>query len=580
MGVSNEQQKFIDATGKVILCACPGSGKTYTVAHKLALYLKNWNQSHKGIAALSFTNIASEEIQKQVKSISSIDISYPHFIGTIDSFLNQYIFLRYAHLLTGQVKRPYLSQSNIEMNFRWWKTECHRNGCVKQIEQFRWSVDGNTYKNSNLVNCDEGIHGRPCDQYKNLLIKKGIFFQNDVSYICREILKEFPQIAKALSERFPIILLDEAQDTSKEQMEVMDLLSNSGVKTFCIVGDPDQSIYEWRNASASCFLNKIEDKNWETLYLNENRRSSQAICNATKYFSKILEAKTANIAVGDDKNFHQKPELILIKKDTCKEDVFKYFLDRCVCLNIEHNYKNIAILTRGRIHQNTDVKQLWRSLEIEMLAKATYQWHYGSRKEAYNLCFRSLYLMFVGELYDSKSGLEFEIEKKISLDMWKDTCLNLVCNLPSSEIALLVWVDHIKNLLKELEFPLPFRDGHSVADVIKIKSRDTNIPDFKSFPLKYYFQKKIETDVTISSIHGVKGETFEAILLYAPSTTGSTITRKNLTTGDLENEHNRAAYVAMTRPRKYLAIALKKPSSKSELPLNRFPPEIWRYTEI
>lgn len=92
MGISNEQQKFIDATGKVVLCACPGSGKMYTVAHKLSLYLKNWNQIHKGIAALSFTNIASEEIQKQVKSISDIDISYPHFIGTIDSFLNQYMY--------------------------------------------------------------------------------------------------------------------------------------------------------------------------------------------------------------------------------------------------------------------------------------------------------------------------------------------------------------------------------------------------------------------------------------------------------------------------------------------------------
>lgn len=60
-------------------------------------------------------------------------------------------------------------------------------------------------------------------------------------------------VASAIAERFPVIIIDEAQDTSVNQMAVFDLLSKSGVKSMFLVGDADQSIYEWRNASPECF---------------------------------------------------------------------------------------------------------------------------------------------------------------------------------------------------------------------------------------------------------------------------------------------------------------------------------------
>lgn len=582
MSLSVEQRTFADAEGKIVLCACPGSGKTYTVAHKLSMYLAAWTEQHKGVATLSFTNIASQEIQHKVKelSVNGVSATYPHLIATIDSFLNQYIFLRYAYLLTEQEKKPHLSQTNIEFPFRWWRSECRRNGCTKAIQEFRWSIDDKTYRNNELVQCAGGRYGPPCDQYKNMLIRKGIFFQNDVPYISYLILEKYPQIAKALAERFPIILLDEAQDTSKEQMAILDLLANAGVKTFCIVGDPDQAIYEWRNASASCFINKINDDNWNTLFLSENRRSSQAICNATKYFSKMNECKAPNIAVGGDKDFGQKPELILINGNTDIESIHGYFLQRCSELGIERTKDNIAILTRGRIHKETDITGLWKSDEVELLAKASYCWQYSSKRESYNLCSKCLYLMFIGSPHESKHDILFEIESKISYEIWKRMCYQLLCNLPSADLSISIWIEKMKEVLNQLDTTLDFVDGHSIKDVIKIKLRDKNNPDFKSIPIKCFFEKKNQDTITISSIHGVKGQTFEATLLYAPSTTGATITRAGLTNGDLDNEHIRAAYVAMTRPKKYLAVVLQKPSKNSDLPLNRFPLELWNYKEL
>ncbi len=59
--LSDEQIVYVQASGKVIMNACPGSGKTTTVAHKLYSLIQNWECSfsrNAGIACLSFTNVA------------------------------------------------------------------------------------------------------------------------------------------------------------------------------------------------------------------------------------------------------------------------------------------------------------------------------------------------------------------------------------------------------------------------------------------------------------------------------------------------------------------------------------------
>ena len=70
--MTEEQKEFLVAEGKVVVKACPGSGKTYTVAHKLLSYVNNWKDYHSGVAVLSFTNVASNEIYEKAP------VSYTH----------------------------------------------------------------------------------------------------------------------------------------------------------------------------------------------------------------------------------------------------------------------------------------------------------------------------------------------------------------------------------------------------------------------------------------------------------------------------------------------------------------------
>ena len=124
--------------GRVIVKACPGSGKTYAVANKLLSYINNWSKYHQGIAALSFTNVASNEIYEKANSIHNGlgKLGYPHFIGTVDSFINEFIVLRYGHLYTFDRVRPQIALTDNWKFLIGLETECHRMDVLKILRNF------------------------------------------------------------------------------------------------------------------------------------------------------------------------------------------------------------------------------------------------------------------------------------------------------------------------------------------------------------------------------------------------------------------------------------------------------------
>src|SRR4030042_5404112 len=74
-----EQQKIlVDPSRGRIVRAAPGSGKTWLIAEEIRRRMNDWPSKHAGIAALSFTNVARDEINGSVGS----GLQHPHFVGT------------------------------------------------------------------------------------------------------------------------------------------------------------------------------------------------------------------------------------------------------------------------------------------------------------------------------------------------------------------------------------------------------------------------------------------------------------------------------------------------------------------
>lgn len=135
--LTDKQKEILGKRDWFVVKACPGSGKTFAVAARLAKLLNEWKHRHQRIATISFTNVAWQEIKKYLTDDFGVrtPISYPHFLGTIDSFLNQYIFLPFGHLIMECDRRPELIGPPVNNwepigNTYWWKkNECYKRDC-------------------------------------------------------------------------------------------------------------------------------------------------------------------------------------------------------------------------------------------------------------------------------------------------------------------------------------------------------------------------------------------------------------------------------------------------------------------
>ena len=363
------------------------------------------------------------------------------------------------------------------------------------------------------------------------------------------------------------------------------MIANSGATTVAIVGDPDQAIYEWRDATPEYFTAKLNDQHWQHMYLTANFRSSQHICNATSRFSSVLENKQAPQAMGDYCQYPKKPILLQVSSQKRKEDIVEWFKSECLANEIDPATDRVSVLTRGKIHNGTDIPDLWQTTETELLASATYLWHCSSRKNAYLKCEKALYGIIFGELY----GLSFEemhdnIEKAFDYSEWKKKVILLLSLLPAADFSLKEWKQAVINAIEDMvrKNIIEVAGNRRVTDVIKMKSRikigKSYSTDFLNLQLFKFFEKRATEEIIYSSVHGVKGETFDATLLIVDSLRGNTITPSLLTKGALDNELMRIAYVAMTRPRKLLVVSIPKQKTLGDM--NRFPCELWDYREL
>ena len=214
--------------------------------------------------------------------------------------------------------------------------------------------------------------------------------------------------------------MDEAQDTSVEQMAILDQFSHAGIESMFMVGDPDQSIYEWRDATPECFIEKMNCEEWMTLPLTANFRSSQNICDATQVFAKSLIQKSPSTSKGEVSDYKQKPILLFYKGsiEDYKVRLVENFLQLCAGNKIEIAPQNVAVVTRSKVYSDTDISGLWKSSEVAFLAQATYEWFNGSRKRAYELCEKAVFPLIIKEYREINISIENDVEEKMPYELW------------------------------------------------------------------------------------------------------------------------------------------------------------------
>jgi superfamily I DNA/RNA helicase len=127
-------------------------------------------------------------------------------------------------------------------------------------------------------------------------------------------------------------------------MRIIDLLIEHGLQELLLVGDPDQAIFEWNDARPELFLEKYHNPAYKGIELNENRRSSQRVCECTFPLSTL---EKPSISVDEEvRDFPIHPQLVIYRENSIHETIGN-FLELCQKNQIVVNPENVAVLGRG-----------------------------------------------------------------------------------------------------------------------------------------------------------------------------------------------------------------------------------------
>jgi len=292
--------------GNLQIIACAGSGKTEFVSERIAYMIFKKVARPEQIVAFTFTDKAAEELKFRVRSKIKEQLGKQPdigdmYIGTIHAFafkiLQDFIPKYRNYDMLDEVGRlAFLSSIKFDIDFDYlfnslntrYILNFHRHGNRKNWAYRTFIKDVDLYREEGLTD-DATLSDSFRNAYKTYLKKleeKRFLDFSSILRIAVDTLENEPSVRKKLQDQYSFFTVDEYQDVNPIQEKLIQLISNK--QNVCVVGDDDQSIYQFRGADVQNIITFKKRYPKAAIHkLEINRRSSDAIVKTAGEFIKL-----------------------------------------------------------------------------------------------------------------------------------------------------------------------------------------------------------------------------------------------------------------------------------------------------
>lgn len=517
--LNDEQKVAVRQEGNVLLTACPGSGKTRVIIHKLAYELSHLDEgSKKRIAAVTFTVRASEEIFKRLNAMGiSCDKIWS---GTLHAFCLEWIIKPYSCYLPELQNGFFIADETFCSDLISSLKEKYK---LQQIDpvNLRFNRDGSFSE-------PKSVQKRLLKEYHEILKSKKLIDFELLLFYSYKILCAYPKIPATLSKLFKLICVDEYQDTQDLLYAIFSTIikAGNGSISLFLVGDTDQAIYASLGGVAKS-MNEIKQEldgmPIVPLTLTGNYRSSQRIVDYYSHFQtqpiqieavgKNANKKgliTLNSTINRSKIVEEIARLIQLSLDSgVPEDeicvlVPQWWLITSVSKKLRATLPDVNFDASGLAPMSRNRENIWYKLSRLFLTEPN--------PKIYSLRYR-----WATELIENfRIQTNTEFSEKYVLERHFLRMINSISSKETEAIDYLV--DCFNQFLTAVE--IDYTKHPSLVEnwklfFINIESR-LNDPEFKvpsdiqSF--KSFYREM--TGVVINTCVGVKGEEFETVIAY------------------------------------------------------------------
>ena len=380
--LNSQQKRAVDTVeGPVMVIAGPGTGKTQILSRRVANILTNYHTNPEEIVCLTYTEAGASEMLDRLEGLIGEEGRNVR-VSTIHSFCSELIlensdlFGEEPKVITAAAKYEILKdiidehvteesplyknsgnrysskEQLLELFTRMKRENLNKDDFEKEIDEYFKMIDLSIpgdelyskfkyaknskskdkkvgdYKDKPLKELQENMEKllagvEIVEKYSDDISDHNYFDFDDMILWTIEKLEEDDAFQRSVSEGIKYLFVDEFQDTSVVQNELVDLLVK-GKKNpnIFVVGDDDQSIYRFQGVSANNIRDFDKKYRPTKIVLEENYRSSQAIIDASRQLiSHNPREEKVLVAAGDNKNYdYQLP--ILKSYSNAKDEMY------------------------------------------------------------------------------------------------------------------------------------------------------------------------------------------------------------------------------------------------------------------
>lgn len=353
-GLNDEQKDAVTSIdGYIRVIAGAGSGKTRALTHRYAYLVKECGISPSSILSVTFTNKAAQEMRDRIRNmIGDQDLGYIcTFHGLCVRILREDIhYLHYPSnftILDQDDQKLLLADVYDTLKIDDYLYQYYN--AMTDIAKLK--VKNLSYYISNVTD-PNGFNPRKSNvfsEYLKLQRKNYALDFNDLLYFTIYLLINFDAVREKWQDRLEYIQVDEFQDVSSTEYQLVSILSEKHKNLF-IVGDPDQTIYSWRGSKIKFILDFHKAfKNVHDISMLKNYRSSNEIINCSNSLighndnriKKSLIAATNSQSQNKCKVVHYHSKSQTGESQWIAKEIKKLNNQGC-------DFKDIAILYRAR----------------------------------------------------------------------------------------------------------------------------------------------------------------------------------------------------------------------------------------
>ncbi len=583
--------------------ACPGSGKTTLLVAKLAILSRKWSWRDQGICVLSHTNAARHEVEHRLGGYPSAHrlLGYPHFVGTIQAFVDRFLglpSLRGLGLEVAMVDNDRSAQKAEQLLQRCFSAKGflgHRHNGLAIARGLR--VEGPELilgSSGGSIPCgDKSKTYKELVGLKKRLLKNGLFRYDDMYAFAEKYVADHQWVAPSLRHRFPWVFVDEMQDTDQVQDSLLQKLFGAG----CILqrfGDSNQAIFRGIEVEAQTSF-----PNDGYLGLPESKRFGQTIAD---YAAPLTQAVSPQKLIGNPDTISKQHTVFLFDANSMSQVLPAFgeliaaeysdglpagFIAKAVGFRKKSpdnpKVENIPN-TIGDYLQDFDPKQTLTSERPERMIGFIHKARYlrrnsGECREATDLIFEGiLELLHIIHAMDA-SGLRFTrarlqdalVGAANGLHLrFKESLASLV--LGSGSISEQDWqcvIDKLRDILSPwLPSTLPESADEFLAwEPVGESAATVAGEQHLMWPNIYRHDSPIgPVEIELSTIHAAKGQTHTATLVLETYFNRSHdlkavlpfLAGRETNITDVLRGRMKRVFVAITRPRELLCLAMRK----------------------